>query len=148
MPAGFLIGAVFFLLLSTAAVTSMVGLLEIPVAALTHRMQLRRWPATAGMGAVVFLIGVPSALSYGMLAEVRIGSLGLLDAIDRGVSNFLLPAVGIATAIYVGWRLERSVALAESDFHDCGAGRAWLWLVRILVPAAILGILLQSAGAL
>ncbi len=59
-----------------------------------------------------------------------------------------LPAVGIATAIYVGWRLERRVALAEADFQDCGAGRAWLWLVRILVPLAILGILLQSAGAL
>jgi NSS family neurotransmitter:Na+ symporter len=148
MPAGYLIGAVFFLLLSTAAITSMVALLEIPVAALTHRLGLRRRPATAGMGTFVFIIGLPSALSYGVLAGVRFGSLGILDAIDHGVSNFLLPTIGIGTAFCVGWRLERSLALTEADFGDSGMGRAWLWLVRVLVPAAILGILLQSAGAL
>jgi len=148
MPVGYLIGAAFFFLLATAATTSMVALLEIPVAGLTHRLHLRRWPATAGMGAIVFLIGIPSALSYGALAGVRIGSLGILDAIDHGVSNFLLPAVGIGTALYVGWRLDRINILTESDFGDSGAGHTWLWLVRILVPATILGILLQSAGAL
>jgi NSS family neurotransmitter:Na+ symporter len=148
MPAGDLIGAVFFLLLFIAATTSMVALLEIPVAALTHRLRMRRWAATACMGAAVFLIGVPSALSYGVLAGVRIGSLGILDAVDLGVSNFLLPAIGIGTAVYVGWRLERNVVLTEADFSKFWAGRIWLWLVRILVPVTILGILFQSVGVL
>jgi NSS family neurotransmitter:Na+ symporter len=148
MPAGYLIGTVFFFLLFAAATTSMVALLEIPVAALTHRLQMRRWYATAGMGVAVFLIGIPSALSYGVLADLRIGSLGILDAIDHGVSNFLLPVVGIGTALYVGWRLERTFALSEADFGNGAVGRIWLWLVRILVPVAILGILLQSSGAL
>jgi len=148
MPAGHLVGAVFFFLLSAAAITSMVALLEIPVAAITHRRRVLRWKTTATVGTAVFILGVPSALSYGVLGEVRIWSLGILDAIDHAVSNFLLPAIGILTALYVGWRLERGVALSESDFGDTAIGRLWLWLIRLLVPLSILGILLQSTGAL
>lgn len=146
MPAGQVIGVVFFFLLSTAAATSMVALLEIPVAALTHRMRLRRGPASVGMGALVFVLGLPSALSYGVFAELRIGTLGILDAIDSGVSNVMLPIVGIGTALYVGWGLQRSATLAESDLGDGPLGRAWLWLVRIVVPTMIGLILLRSTG--
>jgi NSS family neurotransmitter:Na+ symporter len=148
MPAGDVIGTAFFFLLVIAAITSMVALLEIPVAAVTHRLQLRRWQATAGIGGMVFVIGVPSALSYGVLADVQIRSLPILDAIDHGVSNVLLPLVGIGTALYVGWRVERSVALSESDFGNTALGRSWLWLVRVLVPGTILAILIQSLGIL
>lgn len=148
MPAGTIIGAVFFLLLATAAITSMVALLEISVAAMTRRLRLSRQRATAVMGAVVFLIGLPSALSFGVLSHVRIGTHGILDAIDYGVSNFLLPTIGVLTALYVGWRLERAFVLNEADFGESRIGAVWLWLVRTLVPLIILGILLQSAGSL
>lgn len=148
MPFGTAFGAVFFFLLTTAAITSMVALLEIPVAALTHRFRLRRWPATAAMGACVFLLGLPSALSYGLLSHVRVGSRGILEAIDHGVSNVLLPFIGIATALYVGWRLERAFVVAQADFGETRAGTVWIWLVRVLVPAAIVAIQLQSAGVI
>ena len=148
MPAGSVVGVVFFLLLAIAAITSMVALLEIPVAVLIHRLRQPRWRATAGVGACVFLIGLPSALSYGLLSHIRIGSHGILDAIDYGVSNFLLPTTGILTALYVGWRLERAFVLDEADFGESRIGAVWLWLVRILVPVIILGILLQSAESL
>ncbi len=148
MPAGAVVGVLFFLLLAIAAITSMVALLEIPVAVLIHRLRQPRWRATAGMGACVFLFGLPSALSYGLLSHIRIGSYGILDAIDYGVSNFLLPTTGILTALYVGWRLERAFVLDEADFGESRIGAVWLWLVRILVPVIILGILLQSAQSL
>ena len=148
MPAGAVVGAVFFFLLATAAITSMVALLEIPIAALTHRLRLPRWRATAGMGACVFVLGLPSALSYGLLSHIRVGSHGILEAIDYGVSNFLLPTTGILTALYAGWRLERAFVLGEAGFGESRIGAIWLWLVRILVPVTILGILLQSAESL
>jgi len=148
MPAGAFVGAVFFFLLATAALTSMVALLEIPVAALTHRLRMPRWRATVGMGICVFLLGVPSALGYGVLSHIRIGSLGILEAIDYGVSNFLLPMTGILTALYVGWKMERAFVLRETDFGATRTGAAWLWLVRVLVPVTITGILVQTAGAL
>lgn len=148
MPAGAVVGAVFFFLLATAAITSMIALLEIPVAALTHRLRLSRWSATIIMGAVVFILGLPSAMSYGLLKHVRFGSHGILDAIDYGVSSFLLPVTGILTALYVGWRLDRGFVLGEVGFRGGLAGTVWLWLVRIIVPVTISGILLQTAELL
>lgn len=148
MPAGRLVGAVFFFLLSTAAITSMVALLEIPVAALAHRVKMHRRTATAIMGAFIFLIGIPSAMSYGVLGHVHVGSSGILDVVDHAASNYLLPVSGIGTALYVGWRLERKLVLADTGFGGTAMGRIWLWLIRVLVPTAILGILLQSAGTL
>jgi NSS family neurotransmitter:Na+ symporter len=148
MPAGAVVGTVFFFLLATAAITSMVALLEIPVAALTHRLRLPRWRATAGMGAFVFLLGLPSALSYGLLSPIRFGSRGILEAIDHAASNFLLPTTGILTALFVGWRLERAFVLNEADFGESRIGAVWIWLVRVLVPLTIMGILLQAVGAL
>lgn len=148
MPAGADVGVVFFLLLALAAITSMVALLEIPVTALTYRIRLPRWRATAGMGVCVFLLGLPSALSYGLLNHLRIGSHGILEGIDYGVSNILLPVTGILTALYVGWRLERKFVLNEAGFGEGRVGTVWLWLLRVLVPVTILGILLQSAESL
>ncbi|MBX3501494.1 MAG: sodium-dependent transporter [Alphaproteobacteria bacterium] len=148
MPAGTIVGIVFFGLLAMAAVTSMVALLEIPVASLVHRLGWPRWRATAVMGAFVFVIGLPSAMSYGTLAELRIGSRAILDAIDQGVSVFLLPAVGIGTALFAGWRLDKALVLAQADLGASRLGIVWLWLVRLVVPVMTLAILLQSVGAL
>jgi NSS family neurotransmitter:Na+ symporter len=83
-----------------------------------------------------------------LLSHIRVGSHGILEAIDYGVSNFLLPTTGILTALYAGWRLERAFVLGEAGFGESRIGAIWLWLVRILVPVTILGILLQSAESL
>lgn len=148
MPGGRVIGTVFFALLSMAAFTSMVALLEVPVSVAVHRLKLRRWTASAAVGAVVFAIGIPSAMSFGILADIQIGRYGILDAIDAGVSNFLLPISGLLVALFVGWRLKRSDALREADLAGSRLGVAWLWLLRILVPVTILTILAQSASML
>lgn len=148
MPSGMLVGAVFFFLLATAAISSMVALLQIPVAALVQRLRLSRQTASTMMGVCAYLLGIPSALSYGTLSNVQIGPHGILEAIDAGVSNFLLPTIGIATALYVGWRLQRAHVLVEAGFGETLIGRVWLWLVRILVPVTVVAILLQSLSGL
>ncbi len=148
MPGGELVGAVFFLLLSAAAFTSMVALLEVPVSMAVHRSRLRRWAAAAVVGIVVFAIGLPSAMSYGLLAHVRFAGDGILDAVDAAVSNFMLPIGGVLVALFVGWRMTMADTLHEADLSGSRLGKAWLWLLRIVVPITILAILLQSASAL
>lgn len=148
MPDGAAIGTVFFFLLSAAALTSMVSLLEVPVALAMHRFGMRRWPATALTGAIIFVLGMPSAMSSGMLRHVQLFGHDVLDAVDAGVSNFLLPTGGILIALFTGWRVARSVSLYEADLDGAVLGRVWLWLLRTLVPGAVLVILLAAAGAL
>ena len=148
MPGERFVGGIFFLLLSAAALTSMVALLEVPVSLAVHRLKMRRWSATGIVGVIVFAIGVPSAMSFGVLSHIQIGRHGILDAIDAGVSNFLLPIGGVLTALFVGWRMKQAESLSEADLANSRYGAGWIWLLRILVPVMILTILLQSASTL
>jgi NSS family neurotransmitter:Na+ symporter len=146
MPGGLVIGAVFFFLLSAAALTSMVSLLEVPVAAVLHRTRLGRRRTAWGMGLLVFLIGMPSALGFGPLKHVSIAGKDILSAIDAAVSNLLLPIGGILVALFVGWHVKRATTLDSAGFATNRLGRTWLWLLRTLVPLAVLLVLLHSLG--
>ena len=148
MPAGDIAGTVFFFLLAAAALTSMVALLEVPVSVAVHRLKMRRWAAVGLTAVLIFIAGIPSAMSFGLLKGIRIGDHGILDAIDAGVSNFLLPASGAAIALYLGWHLKGDLARAAAELEGAWFGRVWCWLIRFLVPAAISLILLQAASTL
>lgn len=144
MPGGTVVGIAFFFLLSAAALTSMVSLLEVPVSMAIHRLGMRRWPATALFGIVIFVIGLPSAMSYGALSHIQIFGRDILGGIDAAVSNILLPVGGILIALFVGWRLRRGEVLREADLAQSALGPVWLWLLRTLVPAAVAIILIRN----
>jgi neurotransmitter:Na+ symporter, NSS family len=146
MPGGMIVGPVFFFLLVAAAMTSMVSLLEVPVAFAIHRLPVTRRMASIVIGLAIFVLGIPSALSYGALKDVRIAGLPILDAVDQGVSNFVLPLGGLLIAVFVGWVLKRSDTLEDCDLAGSRVGSVWLILVRVVVPGAVAIILLNSLG--
>jgi neurotransmitter:Na+ symporter, NSS family len=146
MPGGTIVGPVIFFLLVAAALTSMVSLLEVPVAFAVHRLPVTRRKATTVIGAAIFVLGIPSALSYGALKGVQIAGLPILDAVDQAVSNFVLPLGGFFIALFVGWSLKRSDTLEDADLAGSPLGGVWLILVRIVVPAMVGIILLNSLG--
>ncbi len=74
---GIIVGAFFFLLLSFAALTSTVSLLEVPVAYVVDEFKIRRSNAVILVAIVVFLFGLPSLLGNG--------------AVDFFTNNFALP---------------------------------------------------------
>jgi len=148
MPGGSIVGPLFFALLVAAALTSMVSLLEVPVASVIHRTRLNRGGATTMVGATVFALGIPSALSFGLLSGIQISGRGLLDFTDQTVSNYVLPLAGILVCIYAGWRWGRKNALSAADLPGKVVGSVWLWLLRVVAPAMILLILFDSTGAL
>jgi NSS family neurotransmitter:Na+ symporter len=148
MPGGAIVGPLFFALLVAAALTSMVSLLEVPVASVVHRTNFERWGATTVIGVTVFVVGIPSALSFGIFSGIQISGRGLLDFIDQTVSNYVLPLAGILICIYAGWRWRRADALSAADFTGTTVGRVWLWLLRVVAPVMILLILFDSTGAL
>ena len=148
MPGGAVVGPLFFALLVAAALTSMVSLLEVPVASVVHRTNFERWSATTVVGVAVFAVGIPSAMSFGLLSGVQISGRGLLDFMDQTVSNYVLPLAGILVCLYAGWRWRRADALLAADLTGKVAGVVWLWLLRVVAPAMILLILFDSTGAL
>jgi len=66
MPGGALVGAAFFLLLTLAALTSMVSLLEVQVAFAMQRLQWSRRKASWILAGLAFLLGMPASLGYGL----------------------------------------------------------------------------------
>jgi NSS family neurotransmitter:Na+ symporter len=146
MPAGRIIGPLFFFLLSAAALASMISLLETCVAYAVHRRAAGRIRATVLMTVVIFALGLPSALGHGAVPWLTRAGKPILDIVDQSLSNFVLPVSGLLIAILVGWRMERRRALADADLFDNFVGKTWLWLIRVLAPVMIAIILVRSLG--
>lgn len=148
MPGGAIAGIVFFGLLAAAALTSMLSIMEVPAAFLVARAGIKRRGAVLAVGGASFLVGLPAALSYGLLGGTTIAGRPILDAMDALASGWLLPAGGLAIALFVGWvwgRRRGEAALGEADIRSPTLARLWLWLLRTAVPAVILLILIRGA---
>lgn len=147
MPGGELFGLLFFALLAAAALTSAISLLEVAVSFFVRRFALARSHAAIALGLATFLLGVPSALGFGLLDHVQIAGRGILDAVDTATSALLLPLAGIAFAVLAGWVWPRATALAETDLAGHPLAGAWRILLRFVAPAVIVVILLRGLGA-
>ena len=148
MPGGEIAGSLFFLLLSAAALTSMVSVLEVPVVYLVRVSGRSRKTVAPLAGALVFLVGVPASLGYGVLDEVRWDGRGILDTMDYFASNVLLPAGSLVVTLFVGWGWGWRDALAQSDLGGGLLGVVWLWVVRLLTPALIVLVFMRAVSAI
>lgn len=148
MPGGTVLGLAFFALLGAAALSSAVSLLEVVVAYVIRRWQWSRPKATFTIAALVFLVGVPVSLGYGLFADLQLFGQSILDGLDFLASEIILPVVGLIFAAFVGWSWPRHVALRESGFGATFLGKTWLVMLRYLAPAIIILILLRSLGVL
>jgi NSS family neurotransmitter:Na+ symporter len=142
---GSLLGSLFFLLLSFAALTSALCMLEAPVSWLVDQRGWARRRATLAVGALVWTLGLLCVFSFSLLADVRpLGSIEyfagmtFFDLFDFVTTRILSPLIGAAIALFVGWVVTRAVT---SEELGVGEGhpvfRAWLVVVRWLLPAVL-----------
>tara|TARA_R110002072_G_scaffold50835_2_gene136444 strand:+ start:3419 stop:4765 length:1347 start_codon:yes stop_codon:yes gene_type:complete len=136
MPAGHLVSVVFFLLLSVAAITSMVGLIEPLV-----RWSEERWGYSRHKSAILILgsialLSVVSALSYNHLADWKIFGKDLNSLTDFVSNQVFLPIGGMLIAIFAGWFVTESISRGELSISD-SAYRVWQVLIRYVAPPAI-----------
>lgn len=144
LPAGRILAILFFGLLVAGALTSMISLLEVPVAWCAERTRWTRHQLAPLLGLVVFLLGIPSALGFGPLADIHWNGRGILDTIDFLTSNFLLPCSGILLLALVGWRWSRDAAVAAADLDGTGWAPVWFTLVRWITPLFTLAVLIRE----
>ncbi|QLG61432.1 sodium-dependent transporter [Halorarum salinum] len=138
LPAGRVVGAVFFLMLFLAALTSAFSIMEVVVAFVTETFDVDRKPATVGLGVVIFLVGVPTALD-----------LAILDVYDVLANQVLLIGGGLLLAIFGGW-VYSAGALEEFTTGMTGGdrlGTAWIWFLRVPVVLVLAFVLYNGFGA-
>jgi NSS family neurotransmitter:Na+ symporter len=153
MPGGYLFSILFFLLLSIAALTSAISLLEVVVAYFVDEKGWRRHNAVIIFGGVAFLAGVPSALSYNILEDVLIFELNFFDFADYLASNILLPIGGLFISIFVAWRWGFDKVLlnlksgAEQIFDNYPWAIAfWKIFIKFFAPVLIFLVFIHSIG--
>jgi len=149
MPGGHLFGALFFILLSMAALTSTISLLEVPVAHIIDAWGWTRPRAVLLVAAVTFVLAIPSVLANGaspFLSALPGVGTDFLSLMATVWNNYSLPIGGFLTSIFVGhvWRVDR--ALDELLAHGAWfpAAPAWAFLIRWVCPVAIFGIIVAT----
>ena len=148
MTGGAIVGTAFFGLLVLAAVTSSVALLEVSVAFVIEQWSWSRTRSTLSVAAVAFGLGVPSSLGFGPWSSVKLAGLPILEAVDFFASNVVLPLSGLAVALFVGWHWSEANTGNVVGFRHGWAVQAWRFLIRYIVPIAIVIIILRSVSVL
>ncbi|PIE86034.1 MAG: sodium-dependent transporter [Bacteroidia bacterium] len=156
MPGGYFFSILFFILLTIAAITSAISLLEVITSYLVDEKQWNRKKAVVLCSVITFFLAIPSALSYTPIFNDKlIGDKNFFDIIDFVSSNIFLPLGGLLTAIFVAWFWGFDKALLEmkkgaEDIFENHFYLIKLWKIflRYFAPVLILVVLLHSMGIL
>ncbi|GCE65158.1 sodium-dependent transporter [cyanobiont of Ornithocercus magnificus] len=133
------VAVLFFALAYIAAITSAVSLLEVPVACLMDCLCWSRKRAVWLSVTLIFLVGLPSAIS----AEV----LSLMDTVFGGL---LLILGGLLLAILMGWAVPRQL---DEDLRGCSTPKWVRFMLRFMLrwispPIMAAGLLASSIDLL
>ena len=138
MQFGQLIGPLFFILLSVAALSSSISLLEPGVAYLSEEGILSRKRSAEIISFFIWVLGIGSALSFNIWSDVEI-VLGknFLDSMDFIANQILLPLGGMLIAIFVGWFMKKSLIKDEIGQINNGLYLLWRLFVKFVAPLCV-----------
>lgn len=147
MPATQLWSALFFLLLSVAAITSTIAIAEVSVSFMQHRFNLKRTHACTAVLLPIVALSTICSLSQGPWSEFTIFGLTIFDLLDTIATNIMLPIGSIGLCVYMGWFAPKDLLKKQLTNH--GSEKSWmcpivLFIIRYLAPVLILLVLLGN----
>ncbi len=128
---GLILGVVFFLLLSIAALTSTISLLEVPVAFVIDEYSVPRKKAARGVGLGILVISILVAFNTSLIGHF-----------DNIFNNFGLPLGGLLMCIFVGFVWKTDSALSEMEYGFKGVkeglfAKIWPIFIKVICPFVI-----------
>ena len=145
LPFGWVVGAVFLVMVAVAALTSCICMLEVPVAVLGDRFGVSRKVASGLVFLFTMILAVPISLGFGVLDWISLAGMSLLDMFDFFSNSILLPVVSILTCIFIGWIVRPKVVIDEvkrsSRFKS---ERMYVVMVKFIAPICITAILIYG----
>lgn len=145
MVLGNLFLLVFLILFLFATLTSAFSLLEIVVASVSKGRGGRNRLSWI-IGAAIFIVGIPSALSFGILSDVSIWGKGIFNAADFLVSNILMPIGVLLISIFVSYKMKKDVLKSELLMNKAYTPlfHVWYFLLRYVIPIVIIVVFMDS----
>ncbi len=150
--AGKVIGAVFFLIVAFAAVTSSVSVMEAIVSSIMDAFGISRRKSSVIVTVYTLIVGAIVCLGYNVfyfeLPLPNGTTATLLDLLDYISNNWLMPLVAFLTSILIGWVVKPDVIIEEVTQGGVKFRRKWLYIIMIkfVAPIMLLFLLLQSVG--
>ncbi len=147
IPFGFALAILFFVLLSVAAITSGMSLLEPATAYLTEQGG-SRIRAAAIIAGLIWLLGIACGLSLNVWGDFHLlPGMNIFDALEFVSNDIMLPLGGLLIAIFVGWQMRVHSVARELGLSDEGFGfQLWLFVTRFVAPAAVILVFLNALG--
>lgn len=143
IPFGSFFIIVFFILMLFATLTSSISMLEIVVSTGIRHKYDRRKKAAWMFGLLIFIVGIPSALSFGVLKDVKMPGGTIFDFADMLTSRVGLPIGALLISIFAGYVLTAAETDDELRMSPV-LNKLWKFIVRLIAPVAIVIIFIAS----
>jgi NSS family neurotransmitter:Na+ symporter len=149
LPGGYIFAILFFLLLSLAAITSTISMLEAVVSFGIDKFKLDRKKASIIFTILIFVVGVFASLSNGPLSNISFFGSNFLDFLDKLTANYFMTIGSLITIIFVGWRLDKKIVeeqLTNKGIIEASYMGTYYFVARYISPLAIVVVFLASVG--
>lgn len=143
MAGGTIIGVLFFIFLTFAALTSSISLLEPTVELLEEKTRLGRVSATLASSVVIWALGIACLLSFNEWQHVTLFGKNIFDLLDYITSKLMLPLTGLGTIVFAGWMMKQEIIRQELNLSPTFFA-GWKFLCRIVIPVAVLAIMIYG----
>ena len=145
MVGGQIVGTAFFVLVSLAALTSSISLMETVVSIITEKFGIKRIPACLIVVGVSLLVGMLSVLGYSNWSEVTIFGYQFLDFFDFVSNNIMMPIVALVTCVLIGFIAKTKFVEDEVEVNGPFKSKVlYRVMVKYICPICMLVILFSS----
>ncbi len=143
---GSIIGALFFILVLFAALTSSISLMETVVSIFRDKFGWGRKLTCLIVAIGSIALGIPSSLGFGVWSHININGNTFLDMFDIFSNSILMPIVAFLTCIFIGYIIKPQTLVDEVESDGKKFKRKGLFVVMIkyIAPICIVLILVSS----
>ena len=145
---GHFIALLFYLLLSVAALTSLISLHEVSTAFFHEELNISRQRGALIVTVLCSIIGIFCSLSF-YSADIQLFGMPLFEFFDFTTGQIFLPLGGFLTCLFLGWYVPRQTVRDEFTNGGTLRGRffgVYMFFVRFVCPVCILLIFLHQRG--
>jgi NSS family neurotransmitter:Na+ symporter len=137
--AGLWIGFAFFVLMSIAAVTSSISMLEVPVSYAVENHKISRKTATLWLSSLILAISVAICLNFD----------SAFDAVISLTTEWAQPLISLLVCLFAGWIFYRNSVLQElkqgsPEVEHSLFWKLWPVYVKLICPTLIVIIIFQG----
>ena len=143
IPFGAFFMLLFFILMLFATLTSSIAMLETVVSMGIKNAYDKRKRSSWIYGLLIFLVGIPSALSFGVFSDFKILGKTFFDSADFLTNNIGLPLGALMISIFAGYVLKKQETFDELNISSLSFN-IWYFIVRYLAPIAIILVFLNA----